>query len=192
MGTAHGVQGLRPCAAAAWAASWPGITLSEPGFLSRTMASLIEEPGAAAWTFLVSSLAFLTGSPLTEVIASPFRKLACRRAAVLDAGDDRAAEIIRAEAFSNIGGDRSNLNSNPSARDHALVLQLRDHRFHRVRGNRKGNADRAARGRKDHAVHTDDIAMRVETGRARIAAIDLCIDLNEIVRRTRRKVARTR
>src|SRR4029077_5788487 len=74
-----------------------------------------------------------------------------------------------------------NLNADATAADACLVIELGDHILYRRGGDRKCDADTAARWRIDRSVHADDFALHIEGGTPRMSLVDRRIDLNEIV-----------
>src|SRR5262249_47756025 len=71
--------------------------------------------------------------------------------------------------------------ADPAAPGLAELLELLDHRHGGFRRHRKADADRAAGGGDDRGIHADHLAVEVEQGAARIAAIDGGVGLNVIV-----------
>ena len=73
-----------------------------------------------------------------------------------------------------------------------LVAQLVDDRHDQFAGRGEADADRAARGRDDGGADPYHLAIHVEDRAARVAWIDRRIELQEVVERTRAKIAATR
>ena len=103
------------------------------------------------------------------------------RALIVDAGDQRAARRLDAEAVGDVVGDLLNAHAEPAAPRLAVLAQLIDHRHRGVGRHRKADADRAAGRRDDRGVDADDFAVEVEQRAAGIAAIDGGVGLNVIV-----------
>ena len=72
------------------------------------------------------------------------------------------------------------------------LLQIRSHGPHHVGRDGEADADRAARRRDNGTVHANHLAGLVEQRTAGIALIDRCVDLNELVIRTRANIAALR
>src|SRR5262249_30051066 len=69
----------------------------------------------------------------------------------------------------------------PAAPGLAELLELLDHRHGGFRRHRKADANRAAGGGDDRGIDADHLAVEVEQGAARIAAVDGGVGLNVIV-----------
>ena len=74
-----------------------------------------------------------------------------------------------------------NLHAEPTAADLAVLLELRDHGFGDIGRNRKADPDTAAIGRIDRRIDADHLAIEIEGRSAGVAAIDRCVDLQEII-----------
>src|SRR6266481_1443913 len=112
-----------------------------------------------------------------------------RRTLVLDAGDQGAARGLDVEAFGDLIGDLLDADAEPAAAKLAELPELIDHADHRLRGHRKADADRAARGRDDQRVDADHFAIEIEQRTTGIAAVDGGIGLDVAVIRPRVDVA---
>src|SRR5262249_45469165 len=106
--------------------------------------------------------------------------------------DQRTEGVLEAEAFSDVGRDRLDLDADPAAADDALLLELVDDALHGVGRDGEGDADRAARRREDRSVDADHRAVDVERRAAGIAAVHRRVDLDEVVIGTGADVAAAR
>ena len=99
-------------------------------------------------------------------------------------GNQRTFGLLQAQAVSDLRRHLLDLDADPAAADRALVLELLDDILHRRSRDRERNADAAARRRIDRGVHANHIAFGVEGRTTRVALVNRCVDLNEIVIRT--------
>ena len=81
------------------------------------------------------------------------------------------------------------LHAEPTARDMALLLELRHDYFRGIGWNVEANADRAAGRGEDRSVHADHVAVHVEGRTAGITLVDGRDDLDEVVIRAVADVA---
>src|ERR1700680_3772599 len=105
----------------------------------------------------------------------------CCRSILLRISDQRALRLLQTHAVGDILGYRLNLNTDPTAADASLVLELSDHVLYRRCRNRKCDADAAAGWRIDRSVYADDLALHIEGRATRITLVDGGVDLNEII-----------
>src|SRR4029077_2551303 len=103
------------------------------------------------------------------------------RPLVVDAGNQRAARRLDAQAFGNIVGDLLDAQAEPAAAHFAEFAELIDHRHGGVGRHREADAARTAGPRDDRGVDADDLAVEAEQRAAGIAAIDGGVGLNVIV-----------
>src|SRR5664279_5206110 len=104
-----------------------------------------------------------------------------RRTVGLRFRNQRAFGLLEAETVGDVNRDRLNLDTDPAAADRALVLELRNHSLHGRGGNRKRDADAAARRRINRGVDAHDFAFGVEGRAAGIALVHGRVDLDEII-----------
>ena len=120
--------------------------------------------------------------PSNRMMTSPGSMPAgSRRALLVDAGDQRAARRLDAEALGDLVGHLLDAHAEPAAPGFAELLELIDHRERGLRRHREADADRAARRRDDRGVDADHFAVEVEQRAARIAAIDGGVGLDVVV-----------
>src|SRR5258708_27518553 len=112
-----------------------------------------------------------------------------RRSILLRISYQRALRLLQTHAVGDILGYRLNLNTDPTAADASLVLELSDHALYRRRRDRKCDADAASGWRIDRSVYADDLALHIKGWATRIALVDGRVDLNEIVVWTTSNVA---
>src|SRR5438445_7138237 len=108
----------------------------------------------------------------------------CRRSILLRISHRRALRLLQTHAVGDILGYRLNLNTDPTAADASVVLQLGDYVLYSQCRDRKCDADAAAGWRIDCGVYADDLALHIESRATRIALVNGRVDLNEIVVRT--------
>ena len=108
---------------------------------------------------------------------------------VADMSDQRALRRGQAECAGDIRRDGLDLNADQPMFDRAVLHQLRDDLLRLMGRDRKSDADAAAVGRIDRGVDTHDGAVDIDKRAARIAVVDRCVDLKEIVVWTTVKVA---
>src|SRR6202142_4420252 len=107
-----------------------------------------------------------------------------RRTIGLRFRNQRAFGLLEAETVGDVSGDRLNLDTDPATADRALVLELRNHSLHGRCGNRKRDADAAARRRINRRVDAHHFAYGVEGRAAGITLVHRRVDLDEIIIRT--------
>src|ERR1700730_13248274 len=95
----------------------------------------------------------------------------CCRSILLRISYQRALRLLQAHAVGDILGYRLNLNTNPTAADASLVLELSDHVLYRRGRDRKCDADAAAGWRIDRRVYADDLALHIEGRATRITLV---------------------
>src|SRR5437763_621961 len=114
----------------------------EPGVLTRLHAQ--QDRPLAARACVRESLADFLGTcdalagDIADHVPGTEALRGCR-AIWIDLRDQGAFRLLQAEAVRDVGVDRLDLHTNPSARDRALVLELGHHRFHSV--GRNGECD---------------------------------------------------
>src|SRR6267142_4095894 len=108
----------------------------------------------------------------------------CCRSVLLGVRYQRTQCLLQTHAVGDILGYRLNLNTDPTAADASVILQLSDHVLYSHCRDRKCDADAAARWRIDRRVYADDLALHIESRATRIALVNWRVDLNEIVVRT--------
>src|SRR5450432_2306644 len=105
----------------------------------------------------------------------------CCRSILLRIGYQRALRLLQTHAVGDILGYRLNLNTDPTAADGPLILELSDHVLYRRCRDRKCDADAATGWRIDRSIHADDFALHIEGRTTGIALVDRRVDLNEVV-----------
>src|SRR6266849_2320151 len=105
----------------------------------------------------------------------------CCRSILLRISYQRALRLLQTHAVGDILGYRLNLNTDPTAADASLVLELSDHVLYRRCRDRKCDADTATGWRIDRGVYADDLALHIEGRATGIALVNGRVDLNEIV-----------
>src|SRR5713226_3300384 len=108
----------------------------------------------------------------------------CCRSILLRISHQRALRLLQTHALGDILGYRLNLNTDPTAADASVVLQLGDHVLYSHCRDRKCDADAAAGWRIDRRVYANNLALHIESRTTRIALVNGGVDLNEIVVRT--------
>ena len=103
------------------------------------------------------------------------------RAVRLHAGDDGAPGAVQPEARRDVPGDRLDVDPEPAAHDPAVGLDVVDDGDGRGGGDCEADPHIAAGGRDDGRVHADDLALQVDRGAARIAAVDRRVDLQMVL-----------
>src|SRR5690348_4357694 len=104
-----------------------------------------------------------------------------RRSVGLRFVDDRAFNVVHAQAVGDTLVHALHLHADPAALDKALVLERGHHGLDRVGRNTEADADRAAGRRVDRRVHGDHVAVSVEGRATGVALVDRRIDLDEVV-----------
>ena len=145
------------------------------------------QTGIRAWgsaaIVLASSRELVTAFPLTCWMMSLHLEFGLGGGAIgQDLRDESALAVLQAKPFGDILVDILDLNAEPAAADLALVLELLHDIARRGRGNRERDADAAAARAIDRGVHADDLAVKIDRGAARIAAVHSGVDLQEVVR----------
>src|SRR6266446_111841 len=105
----------------------------------------------------------------------------CCRSILLGVSYQRTLRLLQTHAVGDILGYWLNLNTDPTAADASVVLQLSDHVLYSHCRDRKCDADAAAGWRIDRCVYADDLALHIESRATRIALVNGRVDLNEIV-----------
>src|SRR5580700_393586 len=168
----------------------PSVSVTAFSWPSWISPSLTEAPGAMVPMRRASSRASWISVPSTEVMTSPLWMPALTVG--LSLRHQRAGGLLQAHAVGEIGCQRLDLHADPSAGHAALVAQLRDHGFHGVCRNGKGDADGTAGWREDRRVDADDVAVDVKSRAAGIALVHRGVDLNEVVIGTGADIAAAR
>src|SRR6202040_175562 len=104
-----------------------------------------------------------------------------RRPLLVDAGHERPARRLHAQALGNLVVHLLDAHAEPANPGLAVFAQLLDHRQRRLHRPGETDTDRPAGGRDDRRVDADDFALEVEQRPARVAAVDRGVGLNAVV-----------
>src|SRR6266478_7927461 len=107
----------------------------------------------------------------SDVCSSDLAGLCCR-SILLRISYQRALRLLQTHAVGDILGYRLNLNTDPTAADASLVLELSDHVLYRRCRDRKCDADTATGWRIDRSVYADDLALHIEGRATRITLVN--------------------
>ena len=103
------------------------------------------------------------------------------RAILQHAGDDHARSGFHAKGFGQLGREFAGLHANPAARHLAVFHDTVEHQPGGGDRDGKANAHVAARARVDGCVDAQQVAMDIHQCASRVAGVDGCVGLDEIL-----------
>src|SRR5262245_26024900 len=98
-----------------------------------------------------------------------------------DVRHERAARLLEAQRFGDVGGHLLEHLPEPSARDLPLLLQLGDDLLRQVDRDGEPDADVAAAAAEDRGVDPDGFTTCIQKRSARVARVDGRVGLDEVV-----------
>src|SRR5258706_14226299 len=110
-----------------------------------------------------------------------FNARLCCGSILLRISDQGTLRLLQTHAVSDILGYRLNLNTDPTAADASVVLELSDHALYRRCRNRKCDADAATGWRIDRSIYANDLTLHIEGWARRLTLVDGRVGLNEVL-----------